>query len=281
MSIQKSYQSTQPTLYLVPTPIGNMQDMTYRAVEVLQQADVIYAEDTRVTKVLLSHFHITTPLKTYHMHNEEEAALAILLELQEGKNVALVSDAGTPGISDPGYFITRKALDEEFQVISLPGANAALVALVASGIPSEKFFFYGFLAHRVGQKEKQLMELCDFRETIIFYESPHRLKETIEIMFEVFGNRQIVVARELTKKYEEYIRTTLEQLVEMDIELRGEFVLVVRGAEQSRLQLELLSKSIQEHYEYYRNLGTTSKEAMKMVSKDRGLSKSEVYKELL
>lgn len=278
MKIQKSFISDSPTLFLVPTPIGNFLDMTYRAVEVLNSVDLIYAEDTRVTKVLLSHFNITTPLKSYHIFNEDVASDEIINNLISGKNIALVSDAGLPCISDPGFLISKKAIDEGINVIALPGANAALTALVASGLPSEKFFFYGFLDHKISQKKKQLTDIRDYKETIILYEAPHRILETLNLILEVLGNREIVIARELTKKYEEYIRGSIKDIVNEELVLKGEIVIIINGAKTTKLQDELLSKSIKEHYEYYLKLGNESKDAMKLVSKDRGIAKSEVYK---
>lgn len=280
MIIQKSNFSSKAKLYLVPTPIGNFDDMTYRSVEVLNTVDIVFAEDTRVTKVLLSHFNITTPLMSYHIFNEQSQADEIIKYLHEEKNIALVSDAGLPGISDPGYLITKKAIDLGFDVVALPGANAALTALIASGIPSDKFFFYGFLKHKLSQKEKELKDLVDYQETIIFYESPHRIKETLMAINKVFGNREVVVARELTKKFEEYIRGKIQEIVDADLEFKGEIVIIVKGAEIKKQVEQLNSMTISDHYQYYLNQEYDSKEAMKMVAKDRGCSKSIIYKEL-
>lgn len=281
MMIQKSSSSITSTLYLVPTPIGNIADMTPRAIEVLNNVDVIFAEDTRVTKVVLSHFNIGTKLKSYHIFNEDEVSNDIIDLLKSGNNIAIVSDAGMPAISDPGYLIVRKALDENINVISLPGANAALTALIASGLPCERFYFYGFLKHKKSQKEKELHSLIDFKDTLIFYESPHRIKETIEIMYEVFRNRRVAIARELTKKFEEYIRGDLENVVKTSLDLKGEIVIVVSGATNSSVAEKLNDLSIQEHLNYYLENGYEKKEAMKLVAKDRGVSKSEVYKEII
>lgn len=280
MIIQKSNISSKAKLYLVPTPIGNFDDMTYRSVEVLNTVDMVFAEDTRVTKVLLSHFNITTPLMSYHIFNEQSQVDEIIKYLQEEKNVALVSDAGLPGISDPGYLITKRAIDLGFDVVALPGANAALTALIASGIPSDKFFFYGFLKHKLSQKEKELEDLVDYPESIIFYESPHRIKETLIAINMVFGNRDVVVARELTKKFEEYIRGKIQEIIDADLELKGEIVIIVKGAEIKKQVAQLNSMTISDHYQYYLNQEYDSKEAMKMVAKDRGCSKSIIYKEL-
>ena len=280
MMIQKSSSKNNSILYLVPTPIGNLLDMTYRAVEALKDVDYIFAEDTRVTKVLLSHFNIETKLKSYHIFNENEVVDEIIGYLKDGINIAIVSDAGMPGISDPGYLIAKRALEEGLYVISLPGANAALTALVASGIPSERFYFYGFLKHKSTQKEKELQELVDFKDTLIFYESPHRIKETLNIMYNVFGNRNVVIGRELTKKFEEYIRGSLEDVINIDRVLKGEIVIILSGATMSSTAIVLNDLEVKEHYQYYIDQGNDNKEAMKMVAKDRGVSKSEIYKKL-
>lgn len=279
MRIQRTKED-RPTLYLVATPIGNFLDMTYRSVETLKSVDMIFCEDTRVTKVLLSHFDISTPLSCYHIFNEDVKCDEVLEFLEKGKNVALVSDAGLPGISDPGYFLVRKVLDNGFSVVSLPGASASLTALIASGIPCDKFYFYGFLDHKNSQKKKELELLRDFRQTIIFYEAPHRIKETLLTMLEVLGNREIVIARELTKKYEEYVRGSLKEIIEEDLELKGEIVIILKGASNTKEQEELNSLTIGEHFAYYMKILENEKEAMKKVAKDRGISKSEVYKEI-
>jgi 16S rRNA (cytidine1402-2'-O)-methyltransferase len=280
MIVQKT-NTGDPVLYLVPTPIGNFADMTYRAVEVLNNVDIIYAEDTRVTKILLSHFNISTSLASYHIFNEDIQVNSIIEKLKEGKNVALVSDAGLPGISDPGFLVVKEAIKENFSVVSLPGANAALTALIASGLPSDRFFFYGFLNSKATQREKELYNLIDYPETLIFYEAPHRIQKTIESMAKVFQNRKAVIARELTKKYEEYIRGTLPLLAASKLELKGEIVIIVEGAEETQIQQNLNSKNVESHYEYYLNLGLDEKEAMKKVAKDRNISKSEVYRQIL
>lgn len=280
MIIQKSSTYKNSILYLIPTPIGNLGDMTSRAIEVLSSVDFVYAEDTRVTKVMLSHFNINANLRSYHSFNEEIAAAEILAHLSSGANIALVSDAGMPGVSDPGYFITRLALDNNFPVISLPGASASLTALVASGIASDKFYFYGFLKHKSSQKKQELEALVDFKNTLIFYEAPTRIIKTLNIMYEVFGNREVVIARELTKKFEEYLRTTLEEVQTMELTLKGEFVIVVSGAKEAKLTRELNALSILEHYNYYLSTGLSHNESLKEVARDRKVSKSIIYKEI-
>lgn len=268
------------SLYLVPTPIGNVEDMTFRSVKVLNDVDMIFCEDTRNTKVLLAHYDIKTPLKSYHIFNEEERVNEIIELLKAGNVIALVSDAGYPGISDPGYLVCKKAIENGFKVSTLPGATASLTALVTSGIPCDKFYFHGFLNHTKSQKIKELEELKDYDKTMIFYESPHRIKETIYAMKEVYKNRNVCIARELTKKYEEYLRFNLEDCEKIDLELKGEMVIICEGAKQKSIALELNEKSIQEHFEYYLKETNDNKEAMKMVAKDRGVSKSVIYKEL-
>lgn len=268
-------------LYLVPTPIGNIKDMTFRSVEVLNSVDYIYSEDTRNTKVLLSHYNINTPLKSYHKFNENERSFEIIDLLKAGKVVAVVSDAGYPGISDPGYLVAKRAIDEGFVVSTIPGATASLTALVTSGLPCDKFYFYGFLAHTKTQKKKEITALVDFRDTLIFYESPHRYLETLKIINEIMGNRNVVIARELTKKYEEYVRGSVQELLSKDLDLKGEMVIIVEGSKKEKLSLELCKLSIQDHFEFYVDQGYDSKQAMKLVAKDRDISKSDVYSELL
>ena len=248
MKIQKSYIDDGSVLYLVPTPIGNYEDMTFRSVETLQNVDYIFCEDTRVTKVLLSHFNITTPLKNYHIFNEDIAYKEIIDLLKEGKNIALVSDAGLPCISDPGYYVASIAIEEGFKVIALPGASASLTALIASGLPCDKFYFNGFLNSRQSQRIKDLNSIKDKKETLIIYEAPHRIAETLKDMYSVLGDRKIVIARELTKHYEEYTRTTLSALQDVDLNLKGEMVLIVEGASLDSCTLELNSLSIIDHF---------------------------------
>ena len=280
MKIQKSYIDDGSVLYLVPTPIGNYDDMTFRSVETLKNVDYIFCEDTRVTKVLLSHFNILTPLKNYHIFNEDVVSDEIINLLKEGHNIALVSDAGLPCISDPGYLVASLAIKEGFKVISLPGASASLTALIASGLPCDKFYFNGFLNSRQSQRIKDLNSLKDKKETLIIYEAPHRIHETLKDMFDVLGNRRIVIARELTKHYEEYTRGTLEELQNEELNLKGEMVLIVEGASIESDVLELNNLSVLDHFNHYINQGIDEKEALKKVAKDRNVSKSDIYKEI-
>lgn len=284
---QKSFEDNHKgTLYIVPTPIGNLEDMTFRAVRILQEVDMIAAEDTRQTKKLLNHFQIRTPLISYHEHNKYTSGPQIVERLKAGESVALVSDAGMPGISDPGHELVVSALEERCPVVPLPGANAALTALVASGLSTNHFYFFGFLERTKKEKKEQLESLKKIRETMIFYEAPHRMQETLMMMYEVFGERRVVLCRELTKRFEEFIRGNLSEIVEwVSIhEIRGEFCIVVEGAketqEDEKTEAWWHSLTPVEHVEYYiREKNFTTKEAIKQTAKDRNMSKREVYRQ--
>lgn len=284
MKSQKSTMHENTScLYLVATPIGNLEDMTMRAIRILKEADVIAAEDTRNTKKLCNYFEIDTPLVSYHDHNKEYGGEKLLNYLREGKTVALVSDAGLPCISDPGADIAAKAIDEDFAVVPIPGANAAITALIASGLIPQPFFFYGFLSRQKKERKEALENLSKRQETILFYEAPHRLKDTLKDMQTILGNRRIVLARELTKKFEEFLRGTIDEALEWTIEseIRGEFCIVLEGnvnadeEEEATWWDELtvvdhINKLIEEQQ-------LSSKDAIKEVAKVRGLAKREVY----
>ncbi|MCM3719894.1 16S rRNA (cytidine(1402)-2'-O)-methyltransferase [Fictibacillus phosphorivorans] len=287
---QKSYHDERGTgaLYLVPTPIGNLEDMTFRAVRTLKEADLIAAEDTRQTKKLCSHFEISTPLTSYHDHNKMQSGKKLIESLREGKQIALVTDAGMPGISDPGYELVVQCVEEEIPVIPLPGANAALPALVASGLDTELFTFYGFLPRGKKEKKAELERLKAFPSTLLFYEAPHRLKETLQVMENILEDRKIAVVRELTKKYEEITRGTLKEVNDFinqgDAEIRGEFCLVVEGSgdieylsDQTEQWWESLS--VTEHVDHYVKQGEKPKEAIKLAAVDRNVPKRSVYQE--
>ncbi|RAU00323.1 16S rRNA (cytidine(1402)-2'-O)-methyltransferase [Bacillus pumilus] len=285
MKTQKSFdgQSDMGILYLVPTPIGNLEDMTFRAIQTLKDVDYIAAEDTRQTKKLCHVYEIDTPLTSYHEHNKDSSGHKLIEWLKEGKNIALVSDAGLPTISDPGAEVVRDFTNIGGYVVPLPGANAALTALIASGITPQPFFFYGFLDRQKKEKKKQLEALKKRQETIIFYEAPHRLKETLTLMKEVWGNRNIAITRELTKKFEEFIRGDLESVLTWAVEnqIRGEFCLVVQGNDQDEEELneEAWWKSLSEneHVIHYIKEGLTSKEAIKRTAVERGVPKRNIY----
>lgn len=275
--------SQQPgCLYLVPTPIGNLEDMTFRAVKTLQQVDMIAAEDTRVTMKLCRHFQISTRLVSYHEHNKEAQGKRLIEQLENGKNIALVSDAGTPAISDPGSELVSACIEKNIQVIPLPGANAAITALIASGLYERHFYFYGFLPRLKKERKKELERLSAMQAPIIFYEAPHRLMKTLEEMRQVFGKRKAVLARELTKRYEEFIRGTLRELCDWTKEqnIRGEFCIIVEGNRQEQ-KSEMNGwdqYSIIDHVEHYvENEKMLVKEAIKQVAQDRGIPKREVY----
>ena len=271
-------------LYLVATPIGNLEDMSVRALRILKEADVIAAEDTRNTKKLCNYFEIDTPLVSYHEHNLEYGGEKLLGYLRDGKTVALVSDAGLPCISDPGADMVVKAIEEGFAVVPVPGANAAITALIASGLTPQPFFFYGFLTRNKKERRQQLELLKKRQETILFYEAPHRLKETLKDMELVLGNRRIVLARELTKKFEEFLRGTLAEAVEWSQteEIRGEFCIVLEGnaniVDEEPEETYWASMTVVEHVDYIvENAAVTSKEAIKEVAKLRQVSKRDIY----
>lgn len=272
---QKSYDNT-PTLYIVPTPIGNMEDMTFRALNVLKEVNVIFAEDTRVTKQLLQYYEIKKPLISSHLYNEEKNCDKELEYLNNHQNIAIVSDRGTPVISDPGYILIKKAIENNYNVVCLPGANALIPAYVMSGLSSGPFTFYGFLNNKESKRKKELIELENSQFPIIFYEAPHRIKDTLENIQEIFGNRKAVIAREITKKYEEIIRGNIDELIKETENIKGEIVLIIDGNHQKK---DFSDLSIIDHINIYLKEGKTSKEAIKLVAKDRNLPKNEVYKE--
>lgn len=284
MQIQKSFDDeAKGVIYIVPTPIGNLEDITFRALNVLKKSSLIAAEDTRNTKKLLNHFEINTPLISYHEHNKHIREQEILDRLKEGKQIALVSDAGMPTISDPGYDLIKSATHEDYSVIVLPGANAALCALIGSGLPTSEFLFYGFLPRKNKEKKAELERLKNFQSTLIFYESPYRIKSTLETFLELLGDRKVAIARELTKRFEEYLRgKTSEILSWMDKnEPRGEYCIVVSGNDEINHQEDDLwwsHFSVKDHVNYFitcENL--SSKEAIKRVATERKLPRRKVY----
>ncbi len=272
---QKSYDG-KPTLYIVPTPIGNMEDITIRALNILKEADVIFSEDTRVTNQLLKHFDIKKRLISSHLYNENNNQDKEINYLKEGKTVALVSDRGTPLISDPGYILVKNAIDNGYNVVCLPGATALIPAFVMSGLGDGPFTFYGFLNSKESKRKKELEELKENKFTIIFYEAPHRITKTLENIKEIFGNRKASIAREISKKYEEIIRGTIEDLIKASENIKGEIVLIVEGNHEEK---DYSNLSILDHINIYLKEGKDSKEAIKLVAKDRGIPKSEVYNE--
>lgn len=280
MNRQKSFENQKPTLFVVATPIGNLNEMTYRAIQVLKYVDYIAAEDTRNTVKLLNHFDISTKLVSHHEHNLMTAIPKIVHDLKNGFNIALVSDAGYPAISDPGYELVKEVIKEGMNVVPISGANACLDALVVSGIAPQPFLFYGFLDRNDKNKKKELEKLKKYQETIVFYEAPHRIKKTLKLMYDILGNRSIALCRELTKKHEEINRGTIEEILSVIDDMKGEMVIVVEGShEEFQDQPLVFEQSIVEHVEEYIEKGMSTKDAIKEVAKERKLSKNIVYNE--
>lgn len=271
------------TLFLCATPIGNLKDMTPRVVETLGQVDVIAAEDTRNSIKLLNHFEIKTPMTSYHEYNKVEKAKQLVGQLQAGKNIALITDAGTPAISDPGEVLVQMCHEAGVQVTSLPGPAACITALTLSGLSTRRFCFEGFLPSEKKEKLEILEELKEETRTMILYEAPHHLVRTLEELYQTLGNRRITLCRELTKKFETVIPTTLEAALAMyeEEQPRGEYVLVLEGKSLQEKKKEQIASwetmSIEEHMEYYTSQGMDEKNAMKQVAKDRGVSKRDIY----
>lgn len=269
-------------LYIVSTPIGNLEDITLRALNVLKQVDLIACEDTRTTKKLLSRYQIQKPLTSYHEHNEIEKAKELLSMLQEGHSIALVTDAGTPGVSDPGYRIVKLASENGVQIFSVPGPSAAVAALSISGLPTSSFTFLGFPPKQKKRLIEYLERIKDYPETLIFYESPRRVIKTLESMAEVFGERNASLGREITKMYEETLRGTLSEIVttlKSRDNLKGEFTLVIEGNSQDKGEFD--SETIDDLLLYFKKEGVSLKDAVKQVAVDSGVSKSKIYKKAL
>ena len=276
MKRQKSFEKDAPSLYLVATPIGNLEEITYRAIKILNEVDYIGAEDTRNTIKLLNHFDIKTKLISHHEHNLKQSIPKLINLLLEGNSIALVSDAGYPAISDPGYELVSAAIENDINVIPISGANACLDALIVSGITPQPFLFYGFLDHQDKKKKKELEKLKDYHDTLIFYESPHRIGKTLSTMLEIFGDRNIALCRELTKRHEEIIRGQISEVIEIVDQLKGEMVIVVAGNDQSEDQSYDENDLINQVNEYV-DKGMSVKDAIKEVAKLRKINKNEVY----
>lgn len=279
MNRQKSFENDKATLYLVATPIGNLSEITYRAIEILNSVDFIAAEDTRNTIKLLNHYNIQKKLISHHEHNINNSIPKILNLLNDNHNIALVSDAGYPAISDPGAELVKEAIQHGYNVVSISGANACLDALVVSGITPQPFLFYGFLDHQDKKKKKQLNELKYYKETIVFYESPHRIEKTLKLMLDIFGNRFIAICRELTKKHEEILRGTIEEILEVIDTIKGEMVIIVEGSKEEKADEIIFDQSIKEHVDEFINKGLSAKDAIKEVAKIRNINKNAVYQE--
>ena len=272
--MQKSFKEEKATLYVVSTPIGNLKDITLRALDILNEVDYILAEDTRTSSVLLSHYQIKKPMVSYHEFNKMDQENKIITDLRDGKNIALISDAGTPGISDPGYEIIGKVIEEGFHVVSIPGASAILSALVTSGLVIQPFTFIGFLPRKISEQKEMLKSYVERAETLVIYESPMRIEKTLQTLYEVLGNRKISIARELTKAFETIIRTSLSDAISMEMNPKGEYVIIIEGSnESSKPQLD-----VREHYLELIKEGYPSKEAMKIVATKHNIPKNEVYR---
>ncbi len=268
------------TLYIVATPIGNLEDMTLRAINILKEVDFIAAEDTRHTLKLLNHLEISKPLMSYHRHNEEVKTEILIKELKQGKQIALVSDAGTPGICDPGEEVIKKCIEEGIQVISIPGACAMINALICSGLDTKEFIFMGFLPLNKKNRKEKLNEIKTATKTTILYEAPHKLEATLNDLKEIIENRKIVLARELTKIHEEYIREDIDTLIEKAKGLKGEIVLIIEGSKKQE-DNTLLALSLEEHYRYYKEKGWNKKDIIKQIAKDRNVNKNEIYQKFI
>lgn len=268
-------------LYLVATPIGNLEDITLRAIKVLKSVDLVVAEDTRQTLKLLNHLEISKPLISYHRHNEEIKVDGLIEKLKNGTDIALVSDAGTPVISDPGEVIVNEAIKNEITVIPIPGACALINGLIASGLDAKEFSFIGFLSLNKKIRKEKFEEIKNENKTIILYEAPHKILNTLKDLKEVLGDRKIVLARELTKIHEEFLRGTVEEILEKYKEPRGEHIIIIEGSKTKKESIEnelLNSMTIEQQYEYYKKQNLPKNEIIKKIAKDRNVPKNEIYK---
>ena len=271
-------------LYLIATPIGNLEDITLRAINTLKEIDIIAAEDTRHTLKLLNHLEISKPLISYHRHNEEVKSKDLIEKLLSGKSIGVVTDAGTPGISDPGEEIVKEAIKNGIQVIPIPGACAAINALIASGLSTKEFIFFGFLPLNKKLRTQKFEDIARQKKTIIIYEAPHRIEATLNEIKEKFGNIQIVLAKEITKIHENFIRGTIEEVLEQIKDVRGEFILMfeMNGITETEEEENNIKKlNIDEQYKYFEEKGLSKKEIIKKIAKLQGVAKDEIYKKFL
>ena len=271
-------------LYLIATPIGNLEDITLRAINTLKEVDIIAAEDTRHTLKLLNHLEISKPLISYHRHNEEVKSKDLIEKLLSGKSIGVVTDAGTPGISDPGEEIVKEAIKNGIQVMPIPGACAAINALIASGLSTKEFIFFGFLPLNKKLRTQKFEDIARQKKTIIIYEAPHRIEATLNEIKEKFGNIQIVLAKEITKIHENFIRGTIEEVLEQIKDVRGEFILMfeMNGITETEEEENNIKKlNIDEQYKYFEEKGLSKKEIIKKIAKLQGVAKDEIYKKFL
>ena len=265
-------------LYIVATPIGNLEDITLRALRVLKEVDLIAAEDTRQTLKLLNHYEINKPLISYHRHNEETKSEILIEKLRNGENIALVSDAGTPGICDPGEEVIKKAIEDNIEVIPIPGACAMINALIVSGISTKEFEFLGFLPLNKKLRRQKLKEIENSSKTIIIYEAPHKMKTTLGYLKEILKDRKIVLARELTKIHEEFIRKSIDELLSEIDTIKGEMILIIEGNKIDTEECKNFDEiSLEDHYKLYEEKGLNKKEIIKQIAKDRNVNKNEIY----
>lgn len=268
-------------LYVVATPIGNLEDITLRAIRILKEVDLIAAEDTRHTLKLLNHLEISKPLISYHRHNEETKSNVLIQKLKEGSNIALVSDAGTPGICDPGEEVIKKCIEERIQVVPIPGACAIINSLICSGIDTKEFTFLGFLPLNKKLRKEKLKEIQNSNKTIIIYEAPHKIETTLKDLKDIVGERKVVLAREITKVHEEFIRGNIEDLIINMKDIKGEIVLIIEKNSNLIKENALNNLTIEEHYKFYENKGFEKKEIIKRIAKDRNTNKNEIYQKFI
>lgn len=267
-------------LYLVATPIGNLNDMTFRAIQTLKDVDLIAAEDTRQTMKLLNYFNISKPLISYHRHNEDVKTDGLINEILGGKNIAVVTDAGTPAISDPGEVIVRDAIKNEIEVIPIPGACALINAVIASGLSTKEFSFYAFLPLNKKLRKEKIEEIKEDGKTAIIYEAPHRLINTLNELLTELGNRNVVVAKELTKIHETFIRGNILEVLDKIHNPKGEYIIIIEG-QKIKKENKLNELTLEEHYRYYENMGLEKKEIIKKIAKDKNVNKNEIYQKFI
>ena len=272
-------------LYLVATPIGNLDDITYRAVKVLNEVDFIAAEDTRHSLKLLNHLNISKPLISYHRHNEDNKTEVLINKILNGENIAIITDAGTPAISDPGEEVVKQAIEKNIEIIPIPGACALINALICSGMNTKEFCFYGFLSLNKKIRKNQFEKLKKEDKTIIIYEAPHKINQTLKDILSEIGDRNIVLARELTKIHEEFIRGKVSEIIEKYQELKGEMIIIIEGNsninDENDVKLILNNLTLDEHYDYYKKQNYDKKEIIKKIAKDRNVSKNDIYMKLI
>lgn len=271
----------QGTLYVVATPIGNLEDITLRAIRILKEVDLIAAEDTRHTLKLLNHLEISKPLISYHRHNEEVKSDILIEKLKQGNNIAIVSDAGTPGICDPGEQVIKKCIEMGIKIVPIPGACAMINSLICSGIDTKEFTFFGFLPLNKKLRKNKLNEIKNSNKTVLVYEAPHKLESTLKDLKGILEDRKIVLAREVTKIHEEFIREDIDDLIKMTENIKGEIVLIIEANKEKLEENELNKLTLEEHYEFYNKQGFDKKEIIKKIAKDRNVNKNEIYKKFI